>query len=221
MLMKRIRIFLIIVAVVLPLFARGEKAPADTLTASDVFVSMPISVLDLLDRSRRLDMLDYYAADSIAKVPNAMEGVSFLDKVTPDYLKANLTPVTTIAIKVLPSKSGDMVMTAYTIGDKDQAYDTDLRFFNSTYQELKRDKYIKIATLDDFFDYPDKDAKKLVAELVPFPTVRYEPDPTGTGMTAQLTVGQFMSADDYARIKSFMRPQLHYRWNGSKFNLEK
>ncbi len=219
--MRKIGIFLMMVAMLMPLFAKGQKELPDTLTASDAFVALPISVLDLLDRSRRLDMLDYYAADSIAKVPNAMEGLSYLDKVTPDYLKANLTPVTTIAVKVLPSKNGDIVMTAYTIGDKDQAYDTDLRFFGSGYQELKRDKYIRIATLDDFFDYPDKAAKKLVAELVPFPTVRYEPDPTGTGMTAQLTVGQFMSADDYARIKSFMRPQLHYRWDGSKFNLEK
>lgn len=112
-------------------------------------------------------------------------------------------------------------MTAYTIGDKDQAYDTDLRFFDTGYKELKRDRFIRLANLDDFFDYPDKESRKMVAELVPFPTVRYEPDVDGTGMSAELTVGQFLSADDYARLKKIMRPKLRFRWNGSKFNLEK
>ncbi len=180
-----------------------------------------VSVLDLIDKSRRMDMLDYYAADSIAKIPNVMEGLSFLDKVTRDYVKANLTPVSTITVKVLPLKRGEVVMTAYTIGDKDQAYDTELRFYDSNYTELKTAKFIKPATLDDFFDYPDKESKKRVAELVPFPTVRYEPDVNGTGMSAELTVGQFMSADDYASIKPLLKPRLHYKWTGSKFNLEK
>ncbi len=219
--MKIVKIVLVLLALMMPGLVKAEKEVADTLTASEAFADLPISVLDLIDRSRRLDMLDYYAADSIAKVPNAMEGVSFLDKVTPDYLKANLTPVTTITVKVLPIKKGDVIMTAYTIGDKDQAYDTDLRFFDTGYKELKRDRFIRLANLDDFFDYPDKESRKMVAELVPFPTVRYEPDVDGTGMSAELTVGQFLSADDYARLKKIMRPKLRFRWNGSKFNLEK
>lgn len=219
--MKNISMALILGVLLMPLPAMSERTVPDTLSASEAFADLPISVIDLLDRSRRLDMLDYYSADSIANVRNAMGGVSFLEDVTPDYLKACLTPVTTIAVKVLPAKRGDIVMTAYTVGDKDQAYDTDLRFFDSSYRELKRDRYIKSATLDDFFDYPDKEAKKLVAELVPFPTVRYEPDVSGTGMSAELTVGQIMSADDYGRIRNFLRPRLYYRWNGSRFNLEK
>lgn len=201
-------------------FASDENN-ADALNASKVFADMPISVLDLVDKSRRLDMLDYYAVDSIARVPNAMEGLSYLDTVTPSYLKVVLTPVTTLGIKLLPSKKGDIILTAYTIGDKDQAYDTDLRFFDSSYKELNRDKLIKLATLKDFFDCPDKQTYRLVAELVPFPTVRYEPSVDSLQITAELTVGQFMSADDYAKISKYLRGNLLYKWNGSKFILEK
>lgn len=199
----------------------SEENKDDALTASKVFADMPISVLDLVDKSRRLDMLDYYAVDSIAKVPNVMEGLSYLDTVTPSYLKVVLTPVTTLGIKLLPSKKGDIILTAYTIGDKDQAYDTDLRFFDSSYKELNRDKMIKLATLKDFFDCPDKQTYRLVAELVPFPTVRYESSADSGQITAELTVGQFMSADDYAKISKYLRGKLHYKWNGSKFILEK
>lgn len=191
------------------------------LTSSEVFADLPISILDIIDRSRRLDMLDYYAADSIAQVPNAMEGLSHLDTVTPSYLKVIITPVTDLAIKVLPGKKSPIILTAYTIGDKNQAYDTDLRFYDTEFNEIKRDKLIKIATLSEFFSYPDKETRKLVESLVPFPTIRYEAEPDGTGLSAELTVGQFMSADDYARIKKYLRGKLHYRWTGSKFNLEK
>lgn len=221
--MKRILTFIILTTLSIPSFSSkgAEISPEDTLTASEVFTNLPLSVLDLVDKSRRLDMLDYYAADSIAHVANAMEGLSYLDTVTPSYLKVILTPVTELGIKVLPCKKAPVILTAYTIGDNDQAYDTDLRFFDSDFNELRRDKMIKIATLDDFFNYPDKETKKRVAALIPFPTMRYEADADGTGLTAELTVGQFMSADDYNSVRKYMRPKLHYKWTGTKFNLEK
>ena len=57
--------------------AKAETSDGGRMTASEAFSSLPVSVLDLLDNSRRLDMLDYYAVDSIVKVPNTMEGVSY------------------------------------------------------------------------------------------------------------------------------------------------
>lgn len=192
------------------------------LLASEAFADMPLSVMDMVDKSRRLDMLDYYSVDSIAKVPNTMEGVSYLEKVTPDYLKVCLTPVSTMTIKILPSKKGDIVMVAYTVGGNDQAYDTDLKFFDTSFNELKRDKYIKEIALDQFFNFPDKAAKQEINEAIPFPTVMYSPDVEGTGMTAELTVGKFLSLDGRKLLKKYIKPTgLRYRWDGSKFNLEK
>ncbi|MDE6071786.1 MAG: DUF3256 family protein [Muribaculaceae bacterium] len=202
--------------------AKAETSDGGRMTASEAFSSLPVSVLDLLDNSRRLDMLDYYAVDSIVKVPNTMEGVSYLEKVTPDYLKVCLTPVSTMTIKILPAKRGEIVMVAYTVGDKDQAYDTDLRFYDTSFNELKRDKFLQQAPLDAFFSCPDKAARKEVAGLVPFPTVRYLPDEHGTDMTAEMTAGQFLSQDDKKIIGKYLKPSgVRYRWTGSKFNLEK
>ena len=218
--MKRIVIVIMFLTLVIPVTVKADETP-DTLTASKVFADIPLSVLDLVDRSRRLDMLDYYAADSIAKVPNTMEGISYLDKVTPDYLKVMLTPVSEMTLKILPGKKEDIIMTAYTVGDKDQAYDTDLRFYDEEYQELEKKKIFREPSVEDFFRFPDKASRALVKELVTFPTVRYIPDVDGTGMTAELTVGQFLSADDYKKIKSFMKPGLKYKWNSSHYSLDK
>lgn len=201
----------------------AAEAPAPKkLTASEVFADMPISVTDMMDKSRRLDMLDYYAADSIAKVPNTMEGVSYLEKVTPEYLKVCLTPVSVMTIKILPYKKGEVIMVAYTVGNKDQAYDTDLRFYDTSFNELARDKFIKEPELLDFFVYQDKSVGKELTESIPFPTVRYIPDESGPGMRAELTVGQYLSKDDHKLVSRYLKPgALRYKWTGTKFNLEK
>ena len=201
-------------------YAKSESGKS--MTASEAFAEMPVSVLDMIDRSRRLDMLDYYSADSIAKVPNTMEGVSYLEKVTPDYLKVCLTPVSTMTIKILPSKKGEIVMVAYTVGGNDQAYDTDLKFFDTSFNELKRDKILRSPELDQFFDYPDKESRKEISDAITFPTVMYTPDVEGAGITAELTVGKFLSLDGRKLLKKYIKPTgLRYRWDGSKFNLEK
>ena len=81
----------------------GETA--DSLTASDAFVRMPAQTLDILTTSMRLDLLDYYRADSIYRVPNVMEGLSYLHRpLTRDYVKVQITPVTTLTLRMMPWK---------------------------------------------------------------------------------------------------------------------
>ena len=60
----------------------AEKA--DTISLRRAFIDFPSPALDLLTRSMRLDMLDYYEADSIYRVKNALEGLSSLDTVATD-----------------------------------------------------------------------------------------------------------------------------------------
>lgn len=215
--------FLILLATLLtPELSLAKETTDAKMTASEAFAAMPLSVLDMVDKSRRLDMLDYYAVDSIAKVPNTMEGVSYLEKVTPDYLKVCLTPVSTMTIKILPSKKGDIVMVAYTVGSSEQAYDTDLKFYDSSFNELKRDKFIRDAELYQYFNLPDKEARAEIESAITFPTVRYVPDVNGTGLTAELTVGKFLSLDGRKLLKKYIKPMgLRYSWDGSKFNLDK
>ena len=66
--MKGVCILVILMVSALSANMRAEIVAHDTITASEAFVELPISVLDLIDKSRRMDMLDYYAADSIAKI---------------------------------------------------------------------------------------------------------------------------------------------------------
>ncbi len=103
-----------------PLGGKGghPKGGQESLTASEVFANIPLEVLDMLRPSTRLDMLDYYShADSLWVAPDALGGKSQLLQVAPDYLKVSVTPVSTLEIKILPSKKGDIIMTLYTVSD--------------------------------------------------------------------------------------------------------
>ncbi len=218
--MKKILSILLLFCGAFNSFADYPVLP-DTVTASDAFVKLPLETLDLLSTSTRMDMLDFFAADSVYKAVNSMQGESFLKKVRPDYLEVSLTPVSVMSISMLPYRKGEIVMTAYTIGDNDEAFDTDIEFFDGDYKKLPRDRFIRLPELDDFFSYPDKKARERVEELIPFPTVKYVSDPDSLTLIATLTCDQIMSPEDMASIKKFMKSRLVYKWNGRKFVLQK
>ena len=202
--------------------ASATPSPAlpDTVTASDAFVAMPAQTLDLLTRSMRLDMLEYWKIDSIADIANTMEGFSHLCRpVTDDGLKVQVTPVTTLTIRILPTRKGRIAATVYTIGDSLQAADSEIRFYDAEMNELKRDRFIKTPSSEDFFDFKGVDHKlrKELLSLVPFPTVEYTLSPDGTDLKARLTVGKYMGREDLEKITPYLRRDRVYHWTGSKY----
>lgn len=202
----------------------APTAAADTLTAADVFLELPVNVLDIVPRSARFEMLEYYKVDSIYKAPNAMEGLSWLNSVEPDFLEVQITDVSTLQLRLLPlAKGGRLIMTLYTVGGDSQAADTDIRFFDPQMNEMPRDKYFKLPHLKEFFNL--KGAITSVKELetmIPFPTVHYTASAGSTDLKAELTVGEFMNQDDYRIIKVLLKPDgLTYVWDGKQFRLKK
>ncbi|MDE6409266.1 MAG: DUF3256 family protein [Muribaculaceae bacterium] len=201
--------------------AYGVREAKDTLFAKDVFVNLPLKTLDILSKSARLDMLDYYAVDSIYKAPNGMEGLSELVKVTPEYLAAKITPVTGIQILMLRDSKGPECMVLYTIGGEGQAPDTDVTFFDEKMQELPRKKYLDYPEILDFFNVPDKTVRDRIESLVPFPTIQFIASPETSTLTAKLTVGEYMGKENYEFIKRYMKPDLQYKWTGKRYEMVK
>lgn len=207
----------VILTAIVPAF--GEKEVPDSVTAGDVFVNLPLKTLDILKKSTRLDMLDYYAADSIYKAVNGMEGISELVKVTPKFLDVRITPVTTMQIGVFEKsgKKSPVAIVAYTIESERQAADTDITFLDRDMNELPREKYLEYPDIIDFFNVHEKSDKEMIEDLVPFPTIKFTMNPVNKDLTAVLTVGEFMGRENYDKIKPLMKPSLLFRWNGKKY----
>ena len=196
--------------------APGEK----NTDARSVFVNLPVGVLDILPRTQRLDMLSYIDADSIWQAPNVMGGVSELIAAGPDYLKVRISSVSTLEVRMLPYKKGEIVMTVYSIGGENAAGDSDIRFFTPELTQLERTKFFKYPDLKDFLDIP-KDAPVSFNELeqvIAFPTYEFEASPDNTSLNGHLTVGKYMTQEDFDIIKPYLRPAgVTYHWDGNKY----
>ncbi len=213
----------IVLVAILPAAAAPKARPA-TLSADTVFINLPIEVVEILNRSTRMDMLDYYRVDSIYSAPNLVGGVSKLEMVTPDYLKVHLTDVSTLEVKVLPlGKSGDIAAVSYTVDSTGDQPDSELFFFDSQMRLLDRDKIAKAPKIKEFFkiDKGSLTSEKELVEMVKFPTILYSFSPDSTTLTAKLTVGKYLDPDDYNIMKLFLLPELQYRWTGKKYDLQK
>ena len=208
-------------AMTMPLMAfAASPQPADTISVRRAFVEYPVAALDILSRTNRLDMLDYWDVDSIWSATNGMEGLSHLDAVTHDYLKVTITPVSSLQLKILPlRKGGQLLMSIYTVGDSTQAPDSDVKFFNAQMQELDRTKFLPYPKLKEFFEIPKgcETSQKEIDKMIPFPTVEYDAAASSTTLKAKLTIGDYMNVDDYNIIKLFLKPEVEYEWKDGKF----
>lgn len=192
--------------------------------AAKFFADMPLSTMELINRNRRLDMLDYYANDSICEVPNGMEGMSHLISVTPDYLKVSITPVSEMSITVLPLSKDTVYQTIYTLGSNNQAHDSQINFYTKDYASLPVKKFLKFPVLQDFIlpKYrKNKYAKELVYQTIPFPTISFESEPTTKQLKARLTSSEIIGKMEFKKIEEFVTPELTYIWDGSKYELQK
>ena len=199
--------------------AAQSASPADSekteerkvTTARDAFTYLNIPALEILKRTTRLDMLDYWDADSTYKASNAMGGLSWIEACTPDYMKVQLTPVSTLELKMLPTKKdGVVTMAVYTVGSDSQAEDSQVTFTDEKLHPLDAKEFFKQPKLEDFFDIPKGSVTtmKEIREMIPFPTVAYSASPDSNDLTARLTVEKFMNVDDYNIIKLFLRPSI-------------
>lgn len=218
------------------IFGMGFQAGADAkvtregdpstegLTVAKVFPELPVTVLDLLPRSTRLDMIAYAQADSLWEAPNALEGLSRIDTISGDYMKVTVTQSSSIAIRILPLRKGEeLVMTLYTVGGKGNGADTDIRFFSPAMKELPRDRYFKLPDLKEFFDIPKGSltSMKEIRGMLPFYTVEYDASAPDGSIVAKMTSGDYINTDDYNILKLFLRPSIIYCWDGKSYRLRK
>lgn len=205
-----------------PLSASGERP--DTVTAREAFVNLPISVLDLLNRTTRLDMLDYWDADSVYNATNAMGGTSRLVELTPDFLEVELTSVSTLQVKLLPvseKEGGKIIMTVYTVGGDSRADDSDVRFFDSSMKPLDTNRLFKTPELKDFIEIPKGSLTKFreIEEIVPFPTIELKANADNNDLSGTLTVGTYLNMEDAKLVEMFTIPERKWRWEKGKYRL--
>lgn len=189
--------------------------------ARDVFESLNSAYLEALPVSTRLDMLDYWDTDSVYKAQNVLEGLSWIEQLNDNYMKVRITPVSTLQIKLLPLKKGEIALTIYTVGDETQSEDSAVRFYDRDMKELPAEKYFKTPEIKNFFEIPKGSVTKMkeIEQMIPFPTIAYDASADNNELKARLTVEQYMNQDDWNIAKLFAKPFIVMEWKGDKFKV--
>lgn len=76
--------------------------PTAAQTMEEAFVAMPDSLLPLLTRNNRLDMVDFVHNHMEARVENRLGSDSRMETLTDDYLKIKLTENAVVEMRMLP-----------------------------------------------------------------------------------------------------------------------
>ncbi len=75
----------------------------------EIWLSMPDSLILYLDKSMRIEMVDYIDMQVKADVKNTLQGSSVMDTLTHDFLQVTLNEACTLQMRTLPTEDGDTV----------------------------------------------------------------------------------------------------------------
>lgn len=213
-----------------PLMHGAEKKENKAVEVTDsafnaryVFENIHTSALEILPRTTRLDMLDYWDVDSVFKASNALEGLSWIESLSDSFLKVRISSASELQIKILPYKKGKIVMTINTVGDDVQAQDSRINFYDEELKELPTEKFLVLPHIKDFFEIPKGSATSMkeIEGMIPFPTMVFSANAENNNMEGRLTVEKYINEDDWNIAKLFVKPYITLEWIKDKYKFKK
>ena len=112
-----------------------------------IFVNLPDSIEPLLTKVNKEDCVDFLDSGMKAVVKNRFDRSAELKVLTSDYLQMQLSEVSALELKLLPLKDSVCVICMVKTVCA-SACDSDIRFFDTKWNELDA---------SDFFKYPVED----------------------------------------------------------------
>lgn len=212
--------YLIILCVMLLGFV--PQISSQTLTARSVFENLHSPAFETLKKTTRLDMLDYWDADSIYHARNATGAESWIEKLTPDYAYLRLTPVSTCEIKVLPLKNDTVVMSIYTVGDNKGVADSEVSFYDKNLKELPATKFFTRPQVSDFIDIKGlKYSPGEIDDIIKIPSMVFVSTSGDNRLKGNLAIETTIDVDVWKEISSHIRKDIVLNWQNGMFRLEK
>lgn len=185
-------------------------------TVRDFLASEPGEVFTTLPRTARLDMLDYYANGTIVRANNNMSGGSQLDTVTDNFLRIHTSAACTVEMRLMRWKSDTIIAVVETV--ETPVKDSRITFYNKHWYQLKEIKPFKMPTMDDFIlPTVKKGQRKELLQQLPFSLIELSfGGPDFEQLTARHGLAEFLSKEEWAKLKPYFRPTLTYRVQGGK-----
>lgn len=187
-------------------------------TAGDMLVNAPVSVMPLLPRNTRLDMIDYFKSSLTTPSANRLEGKSRITALSADNVELEMSGASSYQLALLPAGKDTVAVFIETVATP--VSDSSVRFFTRTWEPLDKARF-DAPVLADWLSDEGKRRRSDVEGLVPFIMASYHYDPATRILTVTNNMSEYFTADDYAAIEPLLKKRLTYKWNGKRMVLEK
>ncbi len=185
------------------------------MTAEEAFKSAPDRMFPLLDKTARLDMVDYFASGSSTPSKNKLEGKSRITALEPSSMIVEMTGSSTYQIVILGEGKNQAIMLIETI--KTPAPDSKITFYDTNWGQLKKQPY-KAPQLSDWLTAEGKKRSDEVKSSVAFMLVSAVFNPSVMELTLANNTSNIMPEEEYSLVAPLLKTQLVYRWDGKKMN---
>ena len=204
--MKRLLLLAILLSSLMP------RCVAQTLDI--YFVNAPKSVLPLLDRTARLDLMDLYASGLPAKAENLYGGQSELLKKTSDYLMLKTSDAGTWQLKVLTAGHDTLLVCIQSVeadgvSSRISVYQNDWKMVKRDMPHLTNEKFVKNST-----EVTDFDRQRLMPTLLhlPIQATWHADEPV---ITFCLSLNSLPK--EYINLAKELTKNISYKWQSGKF----
>ena len=180
-----------------------------------IFLEAPDSVLPLLSKSYRADMVDYVDAGMTARVTNSLDGSSTLEELAADYMRLAVTASSTMQLKLLPLQGDTVICMVKSVNA--EAADSRIYFYDKEWNMLDGRALFVYPSINDFFASAADAA--IWSDACDIYLVSLTLSAGDNTLVAEYTMPEYMNVDDAAKVKPLLR-KLVYRWSGERFVID-
>lgn len=178
----------------------------------EVWLSMPDSIIPFIDRSHRIEMLDFALMNANATTDNRLQGKSRIDTLTSNFMKVELTESSNLQIKLLPTAGGDTLI-CMIHSYKSDAIESVICFFNTDWKKAAVD--LPHFTLPERPDTMDVSTySQLLTSLEPHIS-HAELNPSDNSLKQEWSL-PLLSKEERKQMKSLCLLHI-WHWNGTRF----
>ena len=207
--MKRTAIAILVVVMAFPAMAQR--------TMRDFIITMPDSLVEYLNKTKRTEMVDFYDMGVKAETFNLLQGSTVLDSLTSTFADISVNKSQRMQLALLPLHEADTLicMVNSFLGE---APESEVHFFNTQWMPMPSKDFLDEVTASQLMQRPDTMDVERYDELVRF----FDPVMIAAVMTPdsnlifQLST-PMVTTEEKKQLDAIVL-QKKFKWNRQRFN---
>lgn len=187
-------------------------------TATNAFTNAPASIIPLLQRSTRLDMVDYFNSGSTTASTNLLNGKSKITALSDESISVSLSEASSLQMVILPMKTDSVIMIIETIAMP--AHDSVVKFYTRQWTPIDETLFSP-PVLNDWLTKDGRKQKEHVANKVKFMATGCVYNQDTQKLVIKNNILETLDKEDYNNFSQLFHPSLTYTWDGKKMKPSK